>query len=249
MLMDAPEFATVDLSHVRWFISGGAPLPQYIIEAFEERGVTFKQGFGMTEVGVNCFSMTSREATEKAGSVGKPMMFTEVRLVDGEGHEVGTGEVGEMLFRGPHVSKGYWNHPEATAAALDAEGWFHSGDLARRDAEGFFYIAGRQKDMIISGGANVYPAEIEVALLQHPRISHAAVVGVPDAKWGEVGVAFVVVLEGAEITDAELVEHLAPLVAKFKLPKHFRVVDSLPLTAYGKVIKRDLRASFLAERG
>ncbi|MCP4658055.1 MAG: long-chain fatty acid--CoA ligase [bacterium] len=246
-LLEAPAFHEVDLGHVRWFISGGAPLPQYLVEAYQRRGVALKQGFGMTEVGVNCFAMTVDDSHRKAGSIGNPMMFTEVRLVDAEGREVPTGEVGEMLFRGPHVSLGYWRKPEATAAALDADGWFHSGDLARRDEDGFFYIAGRRKDMIISGGVNVYPAEIEAALVQHPAVAEAAVVGVSDRKWGEVGIAFVEPLAGATLTAEELVEHLAARLARFKLPKEFRLLDELPRTAYGKVIKGELRDRCLGE--
>jgi fatty-acyl-CoA synthase len=248
MLMEAEEFALVDLSHVRAFYSGGAPLPSYLIEAYQQKGVVFKQGFGMTEVGVNCFTMTVEDSFRKAGSIGRPLMFTEVRLVDEEGNDVATGEVGEMLFRGPHVSKGYWHNPEATAAALDADGWFHSGDQARSDADGFFYIAGRQKDMIISGGVNVYPAEIEAELLQHEDVEDVAVVGVPDEQWGEMGVAFVVPLAGKEISSAALAEHLGTRLAKFKIPKIFRVVDSLPRTAYGKVVKPELLRLYLEER-
>ncbi len=247
LLMDSPAFAETDLSHVRWFISGGAPLPHYIIEAYQQRGVVFKQGFGMTEVGVNCFAMTVEDSYAKAGSIGKPMMCTEVRLVDGEGRDVADGEVGEMLFRGPHVSLGYWRNPEATAAALDGDGWFHSGDQARRDDDGYFYIAGRAKDMIISGGVNVYPAEIEAELVQHPAVEDAAVVGVPDEKWGEVGVAFVVPLAGRELAPEELAEHLAGRLARFKIPRAFRFPDELPRTAYGKVVKGDLRDRYLAE--
>jgi fatty-acyl-CoA synthase len=245
MLMEAPEFATTDLSRVRAFYSGGAPLPHYIIEAYQERGVVFKQGFGMTEVGVNCFSMTAEESRRKIGSIGKPLMFTEVRLVDGAGGEVGVDEVGELLFRGPHVCRGYWHNPEATAAALDEEGWFHTGDLARRDAEGFFYVAGRSKEMIISGGVNIYPAEIEAALLLHPDVADAAVVALPDEQWGEVGVAFVVPLEGRELAPEGLTAHLAERLAKFKIPKRFELIDELPRTAYGKVVKGELRDRLL----
>jgi len=247
MLLDAPELATADLSRVRAFFSGGAPLPHYLAEAYQARGVVFKQGFGMTEVGVNCFAMTPEDSLRKVGSIGKPMMFTEVRLVDEEGEDIAPGTVGEMLFRGPHVCRGYWNLPEETAAALDADGWFHSGDLARRDEDGFFYVAGRRKDMIISGGVNVYPAEIEAALLLHPAVADAAVVGVPDERWGEASVAFVLPLPGAEPTAEELAAHVAGRLARFKVPKHFRLVDELPRTPYGKVVKGELRERFLAE--
>ena len=226
LLMDAPEFAAADLSHVRWFISGGAPLPHYIIEAYQKRGVDMKQGYGMTEVGVNCFTMTVEESRRKPGSIGKPMMFTEVRLVNDE-----------MWIRGPHVSKGYWNNPEATAAAFDADGWLHTGDLARRDEEGFFYIAGRAKDMFISGGVNVYPAEIEAELVSHPRVADAAVIAVPDPIWGEAGVAFVV----GDVDENDVNAWLASRIAKFKLPKKYVFVDALPRTPYGKVEKAKLK--------
>ena len=245
MLMEAPEFATVDLSHVRAFYSGGAPLPHYIIEAYQQRGVVFKQGFGMTEVGVNCFAMTAEDSVRKIGSIGKPLMFTEVRLIDEDGCEVGVDEVGELLFRGPHVCRGYWNNPQATAAALDDEGWFHSGDLARRDEEGFFFVAGRQKEMIISGGVNIYPAEIEAALLLHPDVADAAVVAVPDEQWGEVGIAFIVQLGGREVGREALTAHLAERLARFKIPKLFELIDELPRTAYGKVVKGELRDRLL----
>ena len=247
LLMDSPAFAEADLSHVRWFISGGAPLPRYLIEAYQERHVVFKQGFGMTEVGVNCFAMTVEDSYTKVGSIGKPMMCTEVRLVDGEGRDVPDGEVGEMLFRGPHVSLGYWHNPQATAAALDADGWFYSGDQARRDADGFFYVAGRQKDMIISGGVNIYPAEIEGALLLHPGVEDAAVVGVPDDTWGEAGVAFVVPLGDGELDTDDLKAHLAERIARFKIPRTYRFIDQLPRTAYGKVVKGELKETYLAE--
>ena len=242
MLMDAPAFSTADLRSVRWFISGGAPLPEYLIEAYQRRGVVFKQGYGLTEVGVNCFSMTVEDSVRKKGSIGKPLMFTDAKLVDGEGQDVPAGEVGELLLRGPHVCQGYWNNPQATAEALDADGWFHTGDLARRDDEGFFFIAGRRKDMFISGGVNIYPAEIEAALLLHPAMQDAAVIGVPHETWGEVGVAFVVARPGRAPSVEELVGHLEQRVARYKVPKQFRFVDALPRTPYGKVVKAELKA-------
>ncbi len=233
MLMDAPQFATAKLDHVRWFISGGAPLPAYIIDAYGKRGIVMRQGYGMTEVGVNCFAMTSEEAVRKAGSIGKPMMFTEVRIAG----ETQIGDVGEMLIRGPHVSKGYWNNAAATREAFGEDGWLHTGDLARRDAEGFFYIAGRAKDMFISGGVNVYPAEIEAELVSHPLVTDAAVLPVQDETWGEVGVAFVV----SRAKQEEIERYLAERIARFKLPKRYIFVDALPRTPYGKVEKGKLR--------
>jgi fatty-acyl-CoA synthase len=241
MLMEAPGFRTADLRHVRWFISGGAPLPEYIIEAYQGRGVVFKQGYGLTEVGVNCFAMTVEDSARRKGSIGKPMMFTEARLITGEGWPVKPGEVGELLLRGPHVSQGYWNNPEATAEALDADGWFHTGDLARQDEEGFFYIAGRRKDMFISGGVNIYPAEIEAALLLHPRVQDAAVIGVAHETWGESGVAFVVARPGEPPSGEELTAHLQQRIAKYKVPREFRFIGALPRTPYGKVVKGELK--------
>jgi fatty-acyl-CoA synthase len=247
LLMEAPEFETVDLSSVRWLISGGAPLPLYIIEAYQRRGVVFKQGYGLTEVGVNCFAMTVEESVKKKGSIGKPMMFTEARLLDGQGRDVPAGEVGELLLRGPHVCLGYWNNREATAAALDPEGWFHTGDLARRDQDGFYTIAGRKKDMFISGAVNVYPAEIEGELLLHPALKDAAVIGVPDPTWGEVGVAFVVP-RAHPPTAGELAAFLAERVAKYKIPKDFIFIDALPRTPYGKILKAELEVRYARSR-
>jgi len=231
LLMDAPAFATANLEHVRWFISGGAPLPAYIQQAYLARGVPMKQGYGMTEVGVNCFTMTIEDAARKPGSIGTPMMFTEVRLDESD------GEVGEMLIRGPHVSKGYWNNEEATRAAYGDDGWFRTGDLARRDEDGFFYIAGRRKEMFISGGVNVYPAEIEAELVTHPLVADAAIVPVPDETWGEVAIAFIV----GSATQHDLETYLAARIAKYKLPRRYIFLDALPRSPYGKVEKSKLR--------
>jgi len=245
MLMEDPGFERAELSHVRWFASGGAPLPVYLIEAYHRRGVTLKQGYGLTEVGVNCFSMAD---LRKAGSIGTPLMFTEARLVDEHGLDVPVGEVGELLLRGPHVCRGYWNKPEATAAALDPDGWFHTGDLARRDEDEFYYIAGRRKDMIISGGVNVYPAEVEAEILQHPGVQDAAVVGIPEPTWGEVGIAFVVRRDPA-LGPAELTAFLAARLARYKIPKDYVFVEVLPRTPYGKVVKGELRDRYPGRAG
>jgi fatty-acyl-CoA synthase len=246
LLADAPSFATTNLSSVRWLISGGAPLPQVIIETYQARGITFKQGYGLTEVGVNCFSMSVDDSVRKAGSIGRPMMFTQAKLIDEVGTDLPDDQVGELCLRGPHVCRGYWNNPAATAQAIDGDGWFHTGDLARRDRDGFYYIAGRKKDMIISGGVNIYPAEIEAALLAHPGVSDAAVVGVPDDTWGEVGVAFVVRSPGSVVDADALTDHLLDRLGKHKIPRAFEFVDGLPRTPYGKVVKDELRKAYLA---
>ncbi|HWR16945.1 MAG TPA: long-chain fatty acid--CoA ligase [Terriglobales bacterium] len=247
LLMEAPEFTTTKLPNLRWLISGGAPLPHYIIENYSARGITFKQGYGLTEAGVNCFAMTPEDSVRKLGSIGRPMLFCEARLVDPEGQDVTANDVGELWLRGPHVCKGYWNQPEATASTIDSEGWLHTGDLARKDEEGFFYIAGRSKDMFISGGVNVYPAEIEAELLTHPDVKDAAVIGVPHAKWGEVGVAFVVA--GKEgLKPEELVTYLSERLSKYKIPREFVFTNELPRSAYGKVVKPQLQEEWKTRR-
>ena len=253
MLFDAPEFAAVDLSHVRWCASGGAPLPLQLLHAYQERGLIFRQGYGLTEVGVNCFAMSDEDSLRKSGSIGKPMMFTEVKLVDSHGNQVpkndvGGRDIGELCLRGPHVCRGYWNNPTATNQALDPEGWFHTGDLARCDEDGFFYIAGRSKDMIISGGVNIYPAEIEKELLDHPAIAEVSVLGMADEKWGEVPVAFVALKSGASATDDELIEFLRPRINKIKLPRQIIFTEALPRNAYGKVLKLELQERLKQEQ-
>ncbi len=249
MLADHPSFASVSLEHVRWFISGGAPLPVSLIERYRQRGVVLRQGYGLTEVGVNCFAMTNEDAWRKAGSIGKPLPFTHAKIVDEEGRELPAGEVGELCLAGPHVCAGYYKNPEATAQVLDPQGFFHTGDLAYYDEDGFFYIVGRKKEMFISGGVNIFPAEIEAVLLEHPQVADAAVVGVPDEVWGEKGVAFVVPKPGAELAAEALVAFLKERIAAFKVPKAFCFVASLPRTAYGKVVRRELVAEWQRRQG
>ena len=263
MLLDSPEFATLDFSHLRWCASGGAPLPLQLLHAYQERGLIFRQGYGLTEVGVNCFAMSDEDSLRKSGSVGKPMMFTEAKLLglqgsDPEGNQVATNdvgelevgelEIGELCLRGPHVCRGYWNNPAATAQVLDAEGWFHTGDLARCDEDGFFYIAGRSKDMIISGGVNIYPAEIEKELLDHSAVAEVSVMGTTDEKWGEVPVAFVALKSGASASDLELIEFLRPRINKIKLPRQIIFIGALPRNAYGKVLKLELQDRLTEDR-
>lgn len=241
MLLDSPEFPAAKPASVRWFVSGGAPLPVALVEAYQRRGILMKQGFGMTEVGVNCFMMSDEEAGRKVGSIGKPMLFTQGKILQVNGEPALPGEVGELLLRGPHVCSGYWNNEQATREAIDAEGWFHTGDLARQDDEGFYYIAGRSKDMFISGGVNIYPAEIEHELMMHPEVKEAAVIGIQDAMWGEVGCAFIVPRNPAS-PPVDLSNYLAARLAKYKVPKTYEFVSELPRTPYGKVVKHVLRA-------
>lgn len=246
-LHDAPGFRTTDFSSVRFMTSGGAAMPVPLIQAWQAvHSVPFKQGFGMTEFGPGLFSMGPEFAVSKAGSIGRPNYFVEAKLVDDDGREVPVGEVGELILKGPSMCSGYFNDAKATAEAIDAQGWLHTGDLARKDADGFYTIAGRKKDMFISGGENVYPLELETALYEHPAVQACSVVGVPDAKWGEVGRAFVVLQPGASATADELLEHMKNRVARFKVPKKVELVERLPVSPAGKILKRELREMAIA---
>jgi fatty-acyl-CoA synthase len=242
MMLDDPAFATADLSSVRFFISGGAACPIPLIEAWQKRGVVFKQGYGLTEVGPNCFVLHERDAIGKAGSVGHPVLHLDTRLVDEHGAEVPPGEVGELQLRGPTVCGGYFRQPEATAAALSDEGWFSTGDLFRQDEQGYHYVVGRLKEMYISGGENVYPAEVERVLHQIPEVVEAAVVGVPHPKWGEVGHAFVALSDRANgsPTHDDILTFCKSHLARYKVPKHLTVLPELPKGSSGKIQKTEL---------
>ena len=238
---ESPEYQRVDLGAVRYFISGGAPCPRLLMAAWrEERGVVFRQGYGLTEVGPNCFAMSDRDSLAKAGSIGRPIMHSEVRLVDGSGGDVGVGAVGELAIRGPHVCTGYWRNPEASAAVLQ-DGWFHTGDMASRDQDGFYSIAGRSKEMIISGGENIYAAEVEAVFNDHPGVAESVLIGAPDRKWGEVGVMVVIPNSGAAIGDRELLEFCAGRLARYKIPRRVVFVDDFPRTALGKPQKNEIK--------
>ena len=243
MMLDSPALDAAELASVRFFVSGGAACPVPLIRAFAERGVVFKQGYGLTEVGPNCFVLDERDAIRRAGWVGVPMLHLDTRIVDGSGREVGPDEVGELQLRGPTVCAGYWNRPEATAAALSPEGWFATGDLFKRDADGYHQVVGRLKEMYISGGENVYPAEVERVLYQFAGVKEAAVIGVPDAKWGEVGHAFVAFdPAGDGAPDSQvLLAHCKQHLARFKVPKALTVLAELPKNPSGKIHKQQLR--------
>lgn len=246
-LHDSPSFRATNFSTVRFMTSGGAPMPVPLIQAWQAvHSVPFKQGFGMTEFGPGLFSMGPEFAISKAGSIGRPNYFIDARLVDDDGREVPVGEVGELVLKGPSMCSGYFNDEAATKESIDAQGWFHTGDLARRDADGFFTIAGRKKDMFISGGENVYPLELESSLYEHPAVQQCAVIGVPDAKWGEVGRAFVVLKPGTSATSEELLTHLRERVARFKVPKKVELMERLPVSPAGKILKRELREAAIA---
>ncbi len=232
MWRDSPEYQTADFGHVRYFISGGAPCPAPLMQGWrDEKRVVFRQGYGLTEVGPNCFAMTNRDSVARAGSVGKPMFHTRAALLGG-------GDVGELLLAGPHVCSGYWRNPRATAAAI-RDGWFHTGDIARRDADGFYYIAGREKEMIISGGENVYAAEVEAVFNDHPDVAESALIGEPDERWGEVGV--MVVIARREVSEETLLAFCGQRLARYKIPKRVVFAGDFPRTALGKPVKPELQ--------
>jgi fatty-acyl-CoA synthase len=243
----SPRFAEVNLSRVRHWGCGGAPLPESLIRQYLSKNVRVCNGMGMTETGPTVFLMNPERAAEKIGSVGKPQLLSEVRLVDLAGHDVEPGERGEILFRGPNITPGYYNNPEATAAAITPDGWLRSGDIAYRDREGYYFIVDRIKDMYISGGENVYPAEVESVLCNHPAVLEAAVLGVADARWGEVGHAAIRLRPGQTLAVPELRAFARTHLAAYKVPKYVTVLEDFPRTAAGKVQKHILRRT-LAEQ-
>ncbi|MEU0207681.1 acyl-CoA synthetase [Streptomyces canus] len=238
-----PRWADADLSSLRILTCGGSPVSTPLIAAYQDRGLTFLQGYGMTEASPGTLFLDAEHAISKAGSAGVPHFFSDVRVVRPDLAPVDVGETGEVVLRGPHVMPGYWGLPEETAASF-ADGWFRSGDAARVDEDGYVFIVDRIKDMIISGGENIYPAEIEDLLLGHPDIVECAVIGVPDDKWGEVPRAVVVPREGAAPDPDEVLASLAGRLAKYKIPKSVVIADGLPRTASGKLLKSRVRKRF-----
>jgi len=240
MMAKVQAFETVKLDSLRFAVVGGEPMPLSLIQTWHTKGVPIRQGFGMTECGPNCFSLSHEDAERKIGSIGRPNFYVEVRVVDELNQEVGFNQVGELLLRGPMCMKEYWRNPIASAETF-LDGWLRTGDLVRRDEDNYFYVVGRKKDMFISGGENVYPAEVEKILCLHPEVDEAAVVGVPDTKWGEVGQAFVVPKKGRENpSPMDLTGHCMRHLAKFKVPKHFEFLPALPKGSSGKILKKDL---------
>jgi fatty-acyl-CoA synthase len=242
-----PGFDDADLSSVRRAVVGGAPMPEALLETWHARGIDIVQGYGLTEAAPNVLCLPAEDAVRKLGFAGKPYPYVEVALRDPESGRLldGTG-AGELVVRGPNIFAGYWRNPEASAAAT-ADGWLLTGDVAERDEEGYYRICARLKDMYISGGENVYPAEVESVLHEHPAVADAAVVAVADERWGEAGIAAVVVAEGHEVDEDELIEHCRTRLARFKVPRGVRFVDELPRSGMGKVLKDELRGLIVEE--
>ncbi len=241
-MLQVPDREKYDHGALRWCMSGAAPVPVTLIETYAELGIEIHQVYGLTEsCGPACL-ISPEEALAKAGSTGKAFFHTEVRVVNDAGEPVEPAEIGEVIIRGPHVMKGYWNRPDATAETI-RDGWLYSGDLASVDKEGFVYIRDRKKDMIISGGENVYPAEVENAILSHPKVRDVAVIGQPSERWGESPAA-IVVRGDPSLSQQEVLEHCRGKLARFKHPQSVEFVDEIPRNASGKILKRVLRDKF-----
>ncbi len=235
LMIASPYFKLADFPTMKAFLSGGAPCPLEIYESFKEKGLPFKEGYGLTEAGPNNFFISPSEALHKTGSVGKPMLLNSVRLFDGENDIDQADKVGELLISGEHTFVRYWQNEQATNDTL-RKGWLHTGDLAKRDQNGYYFIVGRKKDMIISGGENIYPIEVEQIILSHPNVEEAAVIGVKDDKWGEIVRAFIVA-NSLDVTKEDILKHCKGRLAPYKLPKQIHFIKELPKTDIGKIDK------------
>ena len=238
-----PSFAASDFSRLVIGGVGGAPMPVPLLKVWEARGVALQQGYGMTETSPAVMVLDKEDAARKAGSSGKPVLHTEVRIVRPDGSDADIGELGELWVKGPNVTPGYWNRPDANGSSF-TDGWLHTGDATRIDEDGFYYIVDRWKDMYISGGENVYPAEVESVLHQLTAVAEAAIIGIPNEQWGEVGMAVIAVKPGHALTPAEIHAHCAANLARFKCPRLVEFVDALPRNATGKIHKPTLRKQF-----
>tara|TARA_Y100000385_G_scaffold29281_1_gene27559 strand:- start:258 stop:1004 length:747 start_codon:yes stop_codon:yes gene_type:complete len=236
-----PTFATRDLSSIEILIVGAAPCPESLISLYGQREISFCQGYGLTETSPFASFLGPQKCLEKLGSAGLPPVHTELRIVDHDNVAVSPNERGEICIKGPNIMKGYWNRPEATANAIDEMGWFHSGDVGYIDEEGYLYICDRLKDMVITGGENVYPAEVESVLFEHPAIAEVAVIGLPDEKWGEAVTAVAAVTDGSDLTLEALRDFAVSKLARYKLPSRLHIVEALPRNPAGKVLKFELR--------
>jgi fatty-acyl-CoA synthase len=239
MMARSPRFESCNLTRARYAIVGGEPMPIELIRTWQKKGIPIRQGYGLTEFGPGVFSLNEEDAIRKIGSIGFPNFYVEARVVGPSRREVGVDQIGELVLRGDVCSPGYWRNEAATAAAI-RDGWFHTGDLVRRDSEGYYYVAGRKKEMFISGGENVYPVEIERLLSTHPAIREVAVVGVPDAKWGEVGKAVISLKAGSMLSEQDVTQFCLQGLAKYKVPKQIQFMDDLPKGDSGKILKRAL---------
>lgn len=243
-----PAFEQADLSRIESWGCGGAPMPVTVLETYAKRNIIIQLGFGMTETSPTVFLIAQRHVLDKPTSVGKPMLHTRVRVVNDQFEDVAVGEVGEVVVGGPNITPGYWNRPEANASSFTTDEygirWIHSGDAGTLDADGCIYIVDRYKDMYISGGENVYPAEVEQVIFQLPQVADVGVIGLPDERWGESGLAVVVVKPGTTLEEATIIAHCQQKLARFKVPKAVTFIEQLPRNAAGKILKRVLKEQY-----
>jgi len=237
MMAEHATFSSTDFTNIRLALCGGAPCPLSLIETYKARDVVFKQGYGLTEVGPNCLNLREEDVVRKAGSAGRPNLTISAQIRDGSGNVVEGEGRGELCLGGPCVCLGYWRRPDATASSFTADGFFKTGDIVERDAEGFYTIVDRAKDMFISGGENVYPAEVEKVLSDHPAVRACAVIGVADAKWGEVGRAYLELKDEFKDDPSSLRTWLKERLASYKVPKEYVAMKELPRNPSGKVQK------------
>ena len=242
-LIQHSDFNAEAFANVRVVMSGGAPLPESLVRQYHQAGIVLQQGFGMSEAAPSIATLSKDLALEKAGSIGRALFHVEARVVDGKMNDLPAGAKGELVIRGPNLMQGYWNRPDATKEAFEG-GWFHTGDIARMDADGDLYIVDRKKDMFISGGENVYPAEVENAIFELPQVAETAVIGIEDEKWGEVGLAVVSLKPKEQLNAEDIMAFLKERLAKYKVPKQIIFVDQLPRNAAGKVLKNKLREEY-----
>jgi len=243
MLLEHPRFREADFSSVRWITSGGAALTKDIIKGIFSKGIVMKQGFGLTEMGPGVFALDPWDAERKMGSIGKPNLLVETKVIKKNGEKAGPNEEGELFLRGPSIFGGYWNMPDETVKTLKG-GWLRTGDVVKYDDEGYYWVVGRSKNVIRSGAESIYPEEVEKVLRDHPKIEEVYVIGVPDEKWGEVSKAIIVLKKGQKITKDEVVQFCMDKLAKYKIPKYIQVVDHIPKTDIGKVSREFLHKKF-----
>lgn len=240
MMAESPVFDKVKLRMLRYLIVGGEAMPVPLIEKWHDKGVLIRQGYGLTEVGPNVTSLDHQDATRKKGSIGTLNFYYDAKLVDENLNDVATGDTGELILSGPTVTPGYWKNEEETKSAIE-NGWFHTGDLMVKDKDGYYFVVDRIKNMYISGGENVYPAEVEHVIGKHPAVNAVAIVGVPDEKWGETGKAFIVLNPGKKITEKQITDFCLERLAKYKIPKHIEFMDELPQNDAGKIDRKKLK--------
>ncbi|MBU2492936.1 MAG: AMP-binding protein [Bacteroidetes bacterium] len=240
MMSDSEMFEKVELKNLRYLVVGGEAMPIDLIEKWHSKGVLIRQGYGLTEVGPNVTSLNHQDAIRKQGSIGTPNFYYNTKIVDADEKEIVNEGVGELALKGPTVTPGYWKNDVATKESIK-NGWFFTGDIVRRDKEGFLFVVDRIKNMYISGGENVYPAEVEHVLLNHPKIKDAAIIGIPDEKWGETGKAFIVKNELSDLKEEDIINYCVERLAKYKVPKHIRFLTSLPTNDAGKIDRKKLK--------